>query len=293
MAAIHEPARLQGGGPGALAPQEPWAHPYRAARGRPSGTIALVADYAHFARFYDRIIGDRSEEIARVQSYITRYLPGAVSLLELGCGTGAILAGLAPYLEVTGLDISPEMLAIAAGRLPDARLVRADMTAFSLSARYDVVICMFDTLNHVPDFAGWRALFDRVHEHLRDDGLFVFDVNTAGRLRGLHGAPCFMEEFDGNIVVMTVEPAEGWLSLWRTQIFERQENGLFRLHDEQILELGVPLARIRAALAGQFELLAQESLDGSPVSDQSDRVFFALRRRPCLSSREDRRAWPR
>lgn len=244
-----------------------------------------MTDYAAFSRFYDRIVGDRSEEIGRVLGYIEKYRPSATSLLELGCGTGALLAGLAGPLEVAGVDRSPEMLAIAAGRLPSARLVRADMTAFSLAARYDVVICMFDTLNHVPSFPGWQSLFERVDEHLADDGLFIFDVNTAGRLRGLHGAPCFLEEFDGNIVMMTVEPAhgepaEGWLSLWRTQIFERQDNGLFRLHDEQILELGVPLTRIRGALEARFELLTQESLDGSPVSDESDRVYFAYRRRP-------------
>jgi SAM-dependent methyltransferase len=244
-----------------------------------------MTDYAAFSRFYDRIVGDRSEEIGRVLGYIEQYRPTATSLLELGCGTGALLEGLAGKLEVTGVDRSPEMLAIAAGRLPSARLVRADMTEFSLEARYDVVICMFDTLNHVPSFPAWRSLFDRVDNHLADDGLFIFDVNTAGRLRGLHGAPCFLEEFDGNIVMMTVEPAQGepaggWLSLWRTQIFERQDNGLFRLHDEQILQLGVPLTRIRSALASRFELLTQESLDGSPVSDESDRVYFAYRRRP-------------
>jgi SAM-dependent methyltransferase len=244
-----------------------------------------MTDYAAFSRFYDRIIGDRSEEIGRVLGYIEKFRPAATSLLELGCGTGALLAGLTGPLEVTGVDRSPEMLAIAAGRLPSARLVRADMTAFSLAARYDVVICMFDTLNHVPSFRAWQSLFERVDEHLADDGLFIFDVNTAGRLRGLHGAPCFLEEFDGNIVMMTVEPAdgepdEGWLSLWRTQIFERQDSGLFRLHEEQILQLGVPLAQIRGALAARFELLTEESLDGSPVSDESDRVYFAYRRRP-------------
>jgi SAM-dependent methyltransferase len=239
-----------------------------------------MTDYAAFSRFYDRIVGDRSEEIGRVLGYVEKYRPSATSLLELGCGTGALLEGLAGTLEVTGLDRSPEMLAIAAGRLPSARLVRADMTAFSLAARYDVVICMFDTLNHVPSFPAWQALFERVDAHLADDGLFIFDVNTAGRLRGLHGAPCFLEEFDGNIVMMTVEPDEGWLSLWRTQIFERQDNGLFRLHDEQILELGVPLTQIRSALGARFELLTEESLDGSPVSDESDRVYFAYRRRP-------------
>jgi SAM-dependent methyltransferase len=239
-----------------------------------------MTDYAAFSRFYDRIVGDRSDEVARVLAYIGKYRPSATSLLELGCGTGALLEGLARELEVTGVDRSPEMLAVAAARLPSAPLVRADMTAVSLGARYDVVICMFDTLNHVPSFPGWKALFDRVDAHLADNGLFIFDVNTAGRLTGLHGAPCFLEEFDGNIVMMTVEPDEGWLSLWRTQIFERQDSGLFRLHDEQILELGVPLAEIRTALEDRFELLTQESLDGSPVSDESDRVYFAYRRRP-------------
>ena len=39
----------------------------------------------------------------------------------------------------------------------------------------------------------------------------------------------------------------------------------------------MPLALIRAALAGRFDLLEEASLDGSPVSDESDRVFFAYR----------------
>jgi len=54
---------------------------------------------------------------------------------------------------------------------------------------------------------------------------------------------------------------------------------MYRLHLERIYELGVPLTQIRAALAERFELLEQVSLDSSPVSDQSDRVFFAYRRR--------------
>ena len=69
--------------------------------------------YTGFAPFYDRIMGDRSEEVDRIRSYVSRHLPGARSLLELGCGTGALLAGLAGDLEVTGIDQSPQMLAIA------------------------------------------------------------------------------------------------------------------------------------------------------------------------------------
>jgi SAM-dependent methyltransferase len=238
-----------------------------------------VTDYAGFALFYDRIMGDRAEEIERVQAYVRRHRPAAASLLELGCGTGALLAGFTPALEVTGLDRSAEMLAIAADRVPGARLLRGDMTAFRLPDRFDVVICMFDTLNHLPGFDSWLALFDRADEHLSDGGLFIFDVNTAGRLRRLEGAPPYLDEFDGNLVLMTVRAARGDLSLWETRIFEHQRDDVYRLHHERIYELGVPLLQIHAALADRFELLEQESLDGSPVSDESDRVFFAFRRR--------------
>jgi hypothetical protein len=42
----------------------------------------------------------------------------------------------------------------------------------------------------------------------------------------------------------------------------------------------VPLIHVRAALAGRFELLEEASLDGSPVSDESDRIFFVYRHLP-------------
>ena len=75
--------------------------------------MAGVPAYADFAKFYDKIMGDRSALIERVRGYVRSYLPDAGSLLELGCGTGAVLAGLADGLQITGIDLSPEMLAAA------------------------------------------------------------------------------------------------------------------------------------------------------------------------------------
>ncbi|HEY7325275.1 MAG TPA: methyltransferase domain-containing protein [Streptosporangiaceae bacterium] len=239
-----------------------------------------MTDYTGFAPFYDRIMGDRTPEIERIRRYISTHRPGARSLLELGCGTGALLSGLAADLSVTGIDRSAEMLSIAARTVPGARLVQADITAFSLPDAFDVVMCMFDTLNHVTTVNGWLRLFQCVHDHLSDGGLFIFDVNTTGRLRLLADGLPYLDEFDGHVVLMTVRPASDGLVLWETRIFEHQADDIYRLHHERIHELGVPLDEIRSALAGRFELLAAESLDGTPVSDGSDRVFFAYRRRP-------------
>jgi SAM-dependent methyltransferase len=236
-------------------------------------------DYAGFARFYDRIMGDRTQEIDRIRTYISRHRPGARTLLELGCGTGALLAGLADSFSVTGVDHSPQMLSLAARTVPAARLLQGDITAVTLPSQFDVVICMFDTLNHVMTLDGWLAVFRRADELLSDGGLFIFDVNTTGRLRRLCYAPPYLDEFDDTVVVMTVKPSRDGLVLWETRIFQHQVDDVYKLYDERIYELGVPLAQIHAALAGRFELLEEESLDGSRVSDRSDRVFFVYRRR--------------
>ena len=241
--------------------------------------------YAQFAGFYDQVMGDRTPDVERVRRYVRRYHPAARSLLELGCGTGAVLAGMTPGLSVAGIDQSAEMLAVAARSVPAARLVQADMTSFALRARFDVVICVFDTLNHLRRLADWRATFDRVHEHLAHGGLFVFDVNTTGRLRGLWPGPAFAIDAGEHAVIMDVLPGgrgeggEGELSIWTVRIFERVDGDMFRLHRETIGELAVPLATIRAALAGNFDPLEEADLDGGPVTDESSRAFFAFRRR--------------
>jgi len=238
-----------------------------------------VPAYAEFAKFYDQVMGDRGQLIERVRGYIERYLPAAGSLLELGCGTGAVLAGLAPGLRVTGVDLSPEMLATASRNAAAARLVEADITTFSLGTRFDVVICVFDTLNHLPAFDSWLKVFGRVHEHLADGGLFVFDVNTVGRLHRLAQAPPYVEDFGPHTLIMDVTPGGGNVSLWDVRIFERVGDDEFRLHHERIPELGVPLTVIHEALAANFELLEATDPDGGRAADESSRVYFVYRHR--------------
>jgi ubiquinone/menaquinone biosynthesis C-methylase UbiE len=74
--------------------------------------------YRMFSRFYDLVMGDRSQVATYLCSLIKRYKPDAKSILEIACGTGGILGFLSESYEVAGLDRSRAMLSIARQKLP-------------------------------------------------------------------------------------------------------------------------------------------------------------------------------
>jgi len=239
--------------------------------------------YERFAAFYDVVMDDPGPRAVRVDAAIERYHPDATTLLELGCGTGSILARLTCGASLTGLDRSPVMLAVCAAKVPGARLVEGDMRSFDLGERFDVVICVFDSINHLLDVASWEALVAGVDRHLTEGGLFVFDVNCVGELRRLGDEPPWVYDFDGGtaIIDVTFAGADDGLGLtdWDIRIFERVTATRFELHHERIGELALPLEQVRHLVADRFELLEEVDEDGLPATDDSVKAYYALRRR--------------
>jgi SAM-dependent methyltransferase len=201
-------------------------------------------------------------------------------VLELACGTGSILLQLHPDFDVVGLDSAPEMLAVAAEKLPGARLVEADMTDFHLDERFDVVLCVYDSLNHLLDFAQWEAVFDRAHEHLADRGIFVFDVNTERRLAALAGERALATEFDdGHLLVLDVRHGDAANTvLWDIRVFEHLDGDRYRLHAEEIAEAAFPRERIEASLRERFRRVAVHDAQRRRPSPASGRLHFVATR---------------
>ncbi len=111
-------------------------------------------------------------------------------VLDLCCGTGQVALG---FLErgyaVTGLDLSPHMLAYARENTAQyvatgqAGFVLADAAAFALDQRFGLVVSTYDALNHLPDLAALRDCFGSVGRALMPGGWFIFDLNTRLGLR--------------------------------------------------------------------------------------------------------------
>jgi SAM-dependent methyltransferase len=246
-----------------------------------------VSVYREYAYFYDRMMAtlapmaghDVNRFSTRVQACIKRYMPQASSLLELGCGTGSVLAELPELPSLTGIDLSPGMLNIARSKVPAATFIEGDMAAFDLGRRFDVVICVFDTLNHLTTFDRWISLFDCVHAHLADDGIFVFDVATLEGLRRLNEMQPFVYDIGHDTLVVRIELTEDNIAVTDVRMFEHLAENRFVLRHERISELGVQLDRITDALAPRFELIEMTDKSDNSPRDDSSRAYFVYRQR--------------
>lgn len=103
--------------------------------------------YALAAQDYDRE-GFTFNTAAEVEDLIRalRLRPDA-AVLDIGCGTGRHAVELARRgMRVTGLDLSPQMLALARQRAEAAgvevRWLEADATQFNLPAKFDAAYCV-------------------------------------------------------------------------------------------------------------------------------------------------------
>ena len=239
-----------------------------------------MQSYDAFARFYDAVQGERTEHAAYVRGLIVRYHGTARTVLELACGTGSILRQLRRDFAVAGVDLSPAMLAVAAEKVPEARLVQADMTAVSLGESFDVVLCLYDSINHLLSYSQWEALFDRVREHLAPGGIFIFDINTEMRLRELAAQPQQAIWFgDGNLLLLNVVGAEDEPVVhWHLQVFEREEESLYRLHSERIPEISFGVERIRGSLGARFRRVLVNDAQRARPSSRSRRLHFICKR---------------
>jgi predicted TPR repeat methyltransferase len=234
--------------------------------------------YATLAQFYDGVQGDRVDHARYLESLIDKHHPRAKSLLELACGTGSVLEQLKPRYRITGIDISDEMLECAAQKLPEERLLYGDMRRFDLGETYDVVLCVFDSINHLLRFAEWEMVFERACAHVDDGGLFIFDINTERRLAALAAGPPSTQWFgEANLALFDVVDDNG-VSVWRIRIFEHIESSNYRLHAEDIREVSFPPERIKESLRRQYRRVWIYDARRSRPTPRSDRLHFVCRR---------------
>jgi SAM-dependent methyltransferase len=129
-------------------------------------------------RFYDAVYAwkDYSSEVDRLDRIIRERHSSARTLLDVACGTGKHLELLRHRYRVEGLDLDPEMLAIAGRRLgPDVPLHAGDLAGFDLGRQFDVVTCLFSSIAYARMADRLGAAIGSMARHVAPDGLLIVE----------------------------------------------------------------------------------------------------------------------
>ncbi|MFF4159694.1 class I SAM-dependent methyltransferase [Streptomyces sp. NPDC001678] len=133
--------------------------------------IAEIYDLLHEARGKDF-----GAEAATVTGLIRAREPGAASLLDVACGTGAHLRHFGEHFAHTeGLELSEAMLAVARVNTPGAVLRQGDMRALATGRVYDAITCMFGSIGYMTDTSELRSALRSFARHLSPGGVVVVE----------------------------------------------------------------------------------------------------------------------
>jgi ubiquinone/menaquinone biosynthesis C-methylase UbiE len=113
---------------------------------------ALMTTYDQSAAVYDSLYNfkDYAKESELLRAFIQQQnIADGATILDVGCGTGVHLSYLKAWYQVSGMDLSESMLAVARQRHPDITFVRGDMVDFTFPQQFDAVICLFSAIGYV------------------------------------------------------------------------------------------------------------------------------------------------
>jgi len=160
------------------------------------------------------------------------------TVLDLACGTGSLTCLLAGRgYDMTGVDLSEEMLAVAMekGReltVPAPLFLHQSMDKLDLYDTVDACVCCLDSVNYVTRPAVLRRAFQRVHLFLTPGGMFLFDINTPEKLKGLDGQ-MFMDENEQAACIWRAEYSpRRRICTYGMDIFTRAGGNLWRREEE-------------------------------------------------------------
>ncbi len=119
-----------------------------------------------------------SEQLAFYQRQIEKF---GSPVLELACGSGNYLVTLSKNdVEISGLDISPEMLSAAEVRAEKenagTNLYNGDMRNFDLDEKFNLIFIAGNSLQHLNTNQDVSECFASVRRNLKPEGKFVVEV---------------------------------------------------------------------------------------------------------------------
>lgn len=185
--------------------------------------------YKNLSVVYDRLM---DVDYTTYKEIITQELVGKENLLilDLGCGSGALIGYLANYGKVYGVDKSEEMLAIANNKYPKAQYFAIDLLDIKqINQNFDFVVSTFDVLNYLENIEQLKTAIKNVFDSLENGGKFIFDLHTPYKINDMLDTKLYAYEDDDINYIWFTYPTENPLEVeGEITFFLKDKNNLYK-----------------------------------------------------------------
>ena len=129
----------------------------------------------------DHIFYDDMNKIAQTEDikFYNKYLNSYMRVLEVACGTGRLSQEISKHVkEFVGLDYSEDMLNIAKEKNNNLKYILGDMRNLDPDelGKFDLVICGFNSLQHLKTDENVIKFFNSCYDVLKDNGMLIIDI---------------------------------------------------------------------------------------------------------------------
>lgn len=243
--------------------------------------------YDNFAYIYDNLMDDfdYKQWFDYIQEIFIRYNKNPVEILEMACGTGSLSYYFAKEgYKLTCFDLSDEMLSIAYDKLKrykSVKILKQDMTNFNINKKFDSVISICDSINYILDEKDLFKTFTNVYNHLSDDGIFIFDINSYYKLKEVIGHNTFVDDRDNIFCTWQnyFDEEEDISEFYLTFFYSGEGNNFIRF-DEVHQEKAYKIHEIKINLrkAGFANIDTYDAFTFHKPSENSERINFIARK---------------
>ena len=232
-------------------------------------TSALGAHKASVQAHFDRLAPEMPRWRRKswyyhrdIERLCRRLIPAGASVLDIGCGTGELLAAVAPR-EGVGVDLSPAMVEQARARFPNLEWHVGDAEALDFGGRTFDYIILSDLVGHLEDI--WAA-FQRLKPLARPDTRIIVTYYNYFWEPLLHAAEAVGQRMP--LKLQNWLPLEDLSNLLYLCDFEVIKRGRRFLVPKYVPLISEPINRIAGAIPGVRRLCLIEYLVARPWAAQ-------------------------
>lgn len=224
-------------------------------------------DYEKIYKFIREVLGEKSLEPELV--------------LEMACGTGGLTEKLARDYKLHAFDLSDDMLSVCENKIrsKNLKLFKQNMAGFSAPASYDAIFSVGDSLNYVTDVKDFEAAIKSSYNHLKEGGIFIFDLNTEYKFKNI--PPVTVDEVEDVLYIWeNIYDEKEKLNTYGVNFFRNIKDNDYKRFYEEHLERAYDLSFVKNLLekTGFKDIEVYDDYEFKEVSDETSRYTFITRR---------------